>query len=332
MRSTASGGGLAGRFNKYVRITGMFPSRHVRVVVDLNRIRKNAQVISQATGVEVIAVIKADAYGLGAEGVATALADVVDRFAVFSPEDARAIDLWNRTGKAALAIGPPAWDDPAEYVAERVTPAVSSLDQARRLKSARPALCVDTGQQRFACPPDDVAAVLREGGCEEAFTHASRIEQVLVLKEAVGGRAACMHAAGTSLLNDPAAWLDAVRPGLGLYRGAARVSARLVETHKSSGPAGYGGFIVPFHGVILAGYSNGLRTGPCLINGRRARILEVGMQSAFVETSAEDRPGDEVVLLGDDLTEEAVAAAIDAGAHECLLRLVSAGNREFGHL
>ena len=319
-------------FSKYVRITGMSPSRHVRVVVDLDRIRANAQAISQATGVELIAVIKADAYGLGAERVATALADVVDRFAVFSPDEARAIDLWNRTGKPALAIGPPAWDDPAEYLAQHVTPAVSSAEQARRLKSAHPALCVDTGQQRFACPPDQVEGVLREGGCEEAFTHASRIEQVNLLKDAVGGRVASMHAAGTSLLDDPAAWLHAVRPGLGLYRGAARVSARLVETRRSSGPAGYGGFVAPFHGVILAGYSNGLRTGPCRINARPARILEVGMQSAFVETSAEDRPGDEVVLLGDELSEDDVAAAWNTGAQECLLRLASAGIREFAHL
>jgi alanine racemase len=307
----------------------MSPSRHVRVIIDLNRLRQNAQAIARATGVAVIAIIKADAYGLGAERIATALADVVDQFAVFSPDEAKAIDLWNRTGKSALAIGPPQWDDPAAYRAQHVRPAISTIEQARKLNSASPVLCVDTGQQRFACPIGQVESLLREGGCEEAFTHASRLEQVLLLRAAVDGRVSRRHAAGTSLLDQPAAWLDAVRPGLALYRGVARVTTRLIETHKSTGPAGYGGFIAPFHGVILAGYSNGLRPGPCLVNGRLSRVIEVGMQSAFVETAAHDRPGDEVILLGETINENQVAAEWNAGPHECLLRLACAGLREY---
>lgn len=307
----------------------MLPSRHVRVLIDLNRIRANAQAIAQSTDVAVIAIIKADAYGLGAGRVTMALAGIVSEFAVFSPEEAKAVDLWNRTGKPAVAIGPPQWNDPAEYRSHHVRPAISTIEQARALRSAGPVLCIDTGQQRFACPINQVDEVLKEGGCDEAFTHASRIDQVQMLKEAVGGKVARMHAAGSSLLDQPNAWLDAVRPGLALYRGAARVTARLLETHKGSGPAGYGGFIAPFHGVILAGYSNGLRPGPCLINGRASRILEVGMQSAFVETSSRDRVGDEVVLLGDALPEDSIAFAWNTGPQEALLRLVNAGIREY---
>jgi alanine racemase len=115
------------------------------------------------------------------------------------------------------------------------------------------------------------------------------------------------HAAGSALLDDREAWLDAVRPGLALYRGAARVVTRLIDVRDSSGPAGYGGFRVPRFGVILAGYSHGLRPGPCLINGRRSRVIETGMQSAFVECAAGDREGDEVILLGDGLEAEDVA-------------------------
>jgi alanine racemase len=307
----------------------MAPSRHVRGVVDLNRVRRNAERIARDTGVELIAVIKADAYGLGAAPVASALADIAGRFAVFSPDEAKAIELWNRTGKEAIAIGPPAWDDPAEYRAQHVRPAVANVGQAARLRSAHPILCVDTGQQRFACLPDQVDEVLRAGAIDEAFTHASRLDQVDELKAAVEGRVARMHAAGSSLLDQPSARLDAVRPGLALYRGAARVSTRLIEVHQSTGPAGYGGFVTPFHGVILSGYSNGLRPGPCLVNGRASRILEVGMQSAFVETNATDRAGDEVVLLGDSLDEDQVAREWNVGPHEVLVRLTPAGIREY---
>jgi alanine racemase len=102
-----------------------------------------------------------------------------------------------------------------------------------------------------------------------------------------------------------------------------------VETRKTQGAAGYSGFTSRFHGVILAGYSNGLRPGPCLVNGRRSRIPEVGMQSAFVELQGDEKPGDEVVLLGDSLTEQDVAHAWNTTAHEALLRLTGMGPRSY---
>jgi alanine racemase len=138
-----------------------------------------------------------------------------------------------------------------------------------------------------------------------------------------------LHAAGSSLLDAPQARFDAVRPGLALYRGAVHVSAPLIEVHTTRGPAGYSGFTAPHHGVILAGYSHGLRAGPCLINGRRSRILEVGMQSAFIEISDKDRPGDPITLLGDSLTEQAIATEWKTSPHEVLTRMCGMGQREY---
>jgi len=307
----------------------MRPSAHVRVAVDLRRVRTNAQAIRQLTGVPLIAVVKADAYGLGAERTTLTLADLVDRFCVFSPDEAIRIDLWQRTGKPALAIGPPATLDPTDYVAHHIHPAVSTAQQAAALRSARPVVCVDTGQQRFACPMENVAETFDQGHCDEAYTHAATLQQVQMLQDAVAHRRARLHAAGSSLLNEPAAWLDAVRPGLALYRGSVRVSTQLVENRKSTGPAGYSGFTAPYHGVILAGYSNGLKAGPCLVNGHPSRILEVGMQSAFVETQPTDRAGDEVILLGDSISEQHIASAWNTSPHECLVRLTSLGVREY---
>ena len=123
--------------------------------------------------------------------------------------------------------------------------------------------------------------------------------------------------------------LDAVRPGLALYEGAATVTAPLAEVHHSKGPAGYTGFLARRHGVILAGYSNSLRAGPCLVNGRRSRVIEVGMQSAYVEAAPPDRADDEVVLLGDGLTEAEVAAAWGTSPQEVLVRLTRLGPREY---
>lgn len=306
----------------------MARSPHVTVRVDLRMIRQNVERIARQTK-PVIAVVKADAYGLGADHIVPAIADLVDSFCVFGLAEAKALDPSGRAGKSCLAIGPPTLTDPQEYLDAHARPAVFTVAQARELRHARPVLCVDTGQQRFACPAEDVAAVISAGGCDEAFTHATNLTQVRAFRQAVGGRVSRMHAAGSSLLGKPEALLDAVRPGLAMYRGAVRVSTPLVEVRKSSGPAGYTGFESPYHGVILAGYFHGLRPGPCLVNGRSARVLEVGMQSAFVQTDATDKVGDEVVVLGDSLTEQLVAGAWGTTPHEALARLTGLGTRQY---
>ena len=305
------------------------PSPHVRVQIDLRVIRANAERIRDTCGVPVIAVVKANAYGHGLVEVAGAIADVVDRFCVFTATEAAHAKLWELTGKSSIAIGPPTLSDPNDYREIHVRPAVSNADQATHLREALPLLCVDTGQQRFACPIDQVHKVLRAGDIHEAYTHASTLDQVKMFGDALADRTICKHAAGSSLLHEPSARFDAVRPGLAIYRDAARVSTRLVEVRETRGPAGYSGFVARRHGIILAGYSHGLKTGPCRINGRESRILEVGMQTAFVELDANDRVGDEVFLLGDGLTENHVAEAWNVSPHEALLRLVDSGVRDY---
>jgi alanine racemase len=141
-----------------------------------------------------------------------------------------------------------------------------------------------------------------------------------------------LHAAGTALLEEPDAWLDAVRPGLALYHDAVRVAAPLVEARDAAGPAGYGGFFPSTGrlGVIIGGYSDGMRAGAtCLVNGQRRLIPEVGMQSAFVELGAGDTVGDEVVLLGDGITVQDVATAWGTSPHEMLYRLSRIGDRVY---
>jgi len=293
------------------------------VSIDLPCVRRNAEQIRYRVGVPVIAVVKADAYGLGARDVVRTISDVVDGFCVFGFAEVRQAGLHELKGKSILAVGPRGDAAADEFSAAGVTPAVYTVEQAEQYKSAAPALCVDTGMQRFACPPEQVAAALAVGGVSQAFTHAVRPQQAAQLVELVGGRGKLpLHAAGSSLLHDPSCRLDAVRPGLALYRGAVRISARLFEVHDTRGPAGYSGFESARHGVILCGYSHGLRRGPCLVNGRRSCILEVGMQSAFVEAAPADRIGAEVVLIGDSLEADEIATAWKASPQEVLVSLL----------
>jgi alanine racemase len=311
----------------------MTASSHVTVQVDLAQIRRNTEAIIARTGVEVIAVVKADAYGMGADAVAAAIGDLVDGFYVFDANEVIAAKLRDVADKRTLCLLGSS-NDPEDYLAHDIRPIVWTKERAVALKRAKPVVSLDTGQQRFGCTADELAGILDAADSDEIMTHAVTMDQVGLFCKiietrlpAAAGEHFHLHATGSAMLNEPTACLDAVRPGLALYRNAARVSAHLVEVKDSNGPAGYTGFKVPRFGVILAGYLQGLRTGPCVVNGVRRNVLEVGMQSAFVEVGKNDHTGDVVVLLGEGLEVETVADAWDVRAQEVLIRLSSAGRR-----
>lgn len=306
-----------------------YRNRNLKLNVNLSVVRHNVEAIATAVGVPLLPVVKADAYGLGIEAVCDTIADLAAGFCVFQAREAIAAQLAERTGKRVLALGPPESSDPDDYIAHRITPTICNPVQARQLRRARPALCVDTGMQRFSCPPDVCREALIAGDCREAFTHATQLRHVEKLKELTSEYDLKRHAAASSLLHLPKARLDAVRPGLAMYQNAISISSQIVELHDTRGPAGYSGFTTPRHGVILAGYSHGIRKGPCLINGRKSRILEVGMQSAFVEAGPEDGAGDEVILLGEDLSEIDLAPCWNCSPHEVLTTLSSAATRHY---
>lgn len=290
--------------------------------IDLPRIVNNVRAIRQRCGVEVWAVVKANAYGLGIQQISDAIAREVDGFCVFRLDEAVQADLAARTGKPVITLGPPQPHRLNDYLAHQVRPAVATVEDARALRAARPILCVDTGMQRFAAPPDQIDAIVQAGEIDEAFTHATTREHVERFVQLTDGHDLKRHAAATALLDQPAARLDAVRPGLALYDGAVRVAAPLVDVRESCGPVGYTGFSVRRHGVILMGYSHGLRPGPCRVNGIATTLPEVGMQSAYVDLSDIDaKVGDFVTLLGNGLEPATLAAAWRTSPQEVLIHL-----------
>ncbi len=303
----------------------------IRVEVLLSRIFENARQIAAQTGVALWPVIKADAYGLGTREIARALANVADGFCVFALNEAIAADIWNQTGKPSLALGPAEPRRLQEYLIHHVRPSVIDVPTATALREAHPALCLDTGMQRFTCSPSEAPAVIEAGNIAEVFTHATRMEHVNALQQwaAAQGRKLMLHAAATAMLGEPRAWLDAVRPGLGLYTGAVRITAPLIETHTSQGPVGYTGFTTVRHGVIPVGYTDGLRRGQCRINRQPRRILEVGMQTAFVEISEHDQMGDLVTLLDDHLTPAEIAKSWGSSPQEVLLSLTRTAQKTY---
>ena len=302
-------------------------SERAVVSIDLARVRSHVARIATATGVGVIAVVKADAYGLGATRVAAAIADAVDGFYVFDLQEALDANL-PALGKPIIVLRGDL-NEENEFIAARARPVVWDATAAARLRAARPVLAVDTGQQRFACPADALDAVIKAGAIDEAFTHATKVDHAVTFDAITRDLKLRRHAAGSALLSEPAARFDAVRPGLALYDGAVRVTAPLIDARNSTGPAGYSGFIVPRFGLIAVGYSHGLRPGPASIDGRPTRILEVGMQTSFVELSPVDLVGDQVVLLGDEVPLSTIAPAWGCSMQQVLGNLCRAGLRKY---
>lgn len=303
-------------------------SRHVASIVNLDVVRLHAEEIRRTTGVALIAVIKADAYGLGAPAVADALAGVADDFAYFSLHEAREV------GRPGLVLGPPE-GEPSQYRELGLRPSVFTREDAARFASMPVCVSLDTGMQRFGAPRELAHEILSRGNVTDLMTHAARPEAAEALRRAAaeaprsGGRSLRLHAASSALLAAPEAWLDAVRPGVALYRGALRVTTKLVSTRETAGPVGYTGFRAARVGIILAGYSNGLLPGPAMVGGRRQQVLEVGMNSSYVSIDARDRAGDEVVLLGDGVTEADIAAPNRIREHEVLCRYGALGTRQY---
>src|SRR5881398_2358228 len=99
----------------------------VSVRIDLGKVRENAAAIASGTGVAVLAVVKADAYGLGAGRIAEAVAPVVGGFCVFALREAVEAELWRRTGKPSLALGPPETLDPRPWLQQRARPCVATV-------------------------------------------------------------------------------------------------------------------------------------------------------------------------------------------------------------
>ncbi len=298
-------------------------SKHINVTINLDRIRASAEEIRTKTGVALIAVVKADAYGLGAVAVADALASIADDFAYFTVQEACEV------GRPGLVMGPSDEEEPAEYRARQLRPAVTNREQAARFAGLPVAINVDTGMQWFGCRPEEFDDLLKCSSAQEVFTHAEGLSSVELLRSLAGGRGRRLHAAASSLLDYPSAWLDAVRPGLALYRGAVRVAARLAAVRETRGPVGYSGFEHPRVGIMLGGYSNRLDAAPVIINGRVQRVLEVGMNTSCVSVDPSDRAGDEVVLLGGQLTEAELARQLKIRPHEVLCRYTAMGVRRY---
>jgi alanine racemase len=299
-------------------------SPHITVTVNLAHVRQRALALKAETGVKLMAVIKADAYGLGAAEVAAELAPVVDDFAFFSVDEAYHVRV------PALILGPPN-ADPGDFRELQLRPTITTPAEADRYRGLPCAINIDLGMQRFGAPPESLDALAADSHVVEVMSHGTDPEIGPRLQELCGDRFPRLHVACSHMLPHPQTWLDLIRPGVALYRGALRVTTTLSHVRDTYGPAGYTGFQAPRVGLFQAGYAEGIQPGPVIVNRRRQRIIEVNMNASFVTLAPQDQVGDEVVLLGDDLREPELAAFFNIRDHEVITRFSALGLRRYVH-
>lgn len=125
--------------------------------IHLGSIRRNAEYFKNKTGVKLCAVVKANAYGHGAEEVVFALADIADCFAVALADEGLALRT-AALGKDILVFSPPISEEEAyEIVVNGFIATVADLWTAKLLcrvcekyrLRARVHLKVNTGMNRY---------------------------------------------------------------------------------------------------------------------------------------------------------------------------------------
>jgi alanine racemase len=132
--------------------------------VRLKALVSNAGAVRAVVGPkpEILAVVKANAYGHGAARVAEALAGCVDYFGVACVEEGAAIA---DTGSRIMLLSPCLPSERAEAVRRGFIATVSSAREARAFAAEGPALLnfkIDTGMGRIGCWKEDAAKEIAE--------------------------------------------------------------------------------------------------------------------------------------------------------------------------
>lgn len=223
--------------------------RATRMEINLGNLRHNFRAIREHVGnrSQLMAVVKADAYGHGVVTVAKTLIDEgCQRFAVAIPDEA--LELREAgINEPVLVLGPSPYSVAGEYVKNGITAALTDLEFARVMSSeavrqgstAFVHLKIDTGMGRIGFLPEEIPEVIDEIlslpglQLEGMFTHFAVADEkrldytesqfkkyvnVLNFLEKKGIRIPLRHVCNSGgTLHSPEKFLDAVRPGIILY-------------------------------------------------------------------------------------------------------------------
>jgi alanine racemase len=213
----------------------MLPHPRAWVEVDLGALRRNGAALTARAGVPLLAVIKADGYGLGAVEVAHAL-EPLNPWGFGVAAVAEGAELREAgIDRPILVLSPVLPDEHAVIREQRLRPSLgdaAAIDHWRRSGGGPWHLSIDSGMNRAGLPwnrVSDVRTLLDEAEPEGAFTHfhsadtdaASVSEQLRRFRCALDifpRRPALLHAENSPAIERGSAspW-DLARPGVFLY-------------------------------------------------------------------------------------------------------------------
>ncbi len=331
-----------------------------RLSVDLTALAANYRVLqARQPHAEIAPVVKADAYGLGADRIAAHLARLGAKTFFVARRD-EGVRLRAMTGSGPVIYVLDGLDDPAVFEAHDLSPVLNTPAQVnlwRQVPNLRAALHIDTGMNRLGVRPDELAnlpktpafsLVMSHLACADAPANPMNAAQLAAFREA----AASLPAAPLSLANSAGAFLgpehgfDMVRPGISLYGGGpfgvphpqivpvATLEARVLQVRdlKAGESVGYGATFTAPRDMRLAtvglGYADGLlrsfaRRGCAVAAGeKRGLVGRISMDAFSIDISGLDvKIDDWVELFGTHQSIDDVAAESDTLAYECLSRI-----------
>jgi alanine racemase len=221
--------------------------RPTRIVVDLDAIAGNLEAIGRHTGVPVMAVVKANAYGHGLVPVAKHLeAQGVAQLGVAFLEEGIAL---RQAGVRIpiLVMGGIFGPQAGQFIAHDLEATVSSIDKLRQVEAAAEAaarkavvhLKIDTGMERIgvhsysAGPFIEAAVASRWCTIKGVYSHLAcaddpsspmtalqveRFAEACAHFDRLGAPMPLRHLANSGgVLHFPDTWLDMVRPGIIVY-------------------------------------------------------------------------------------------------------------------
>lgn len=215
------------------------------LVIDIPAIVANWKALAaKAQGARAAAVVKADAYGLGAARVAPALyeAGARDFFVALAAEGREIRPLLPEDARIFVLSGHMAGEDLAGLV-----PLLNSPEQFFRDRALRPGgafgIQLDSGMNRLGFEPGEWAAIRAEAlaagpqlimshlACADEPEHPANAQQLAAFRAMTEGCGVPRSLAATGgILLGPDYHFDLVRPGVGLYGGEPFAGAQPVVT------------------------------------------------------------------------------------------------------
>jgi alanine racemase len=334
-----------------------------RLTVDLAAIVANWRALDARSGpgVETAAVVKADAYGLGAARVGPALAAAGARsFFVALAEEGAALRTAVGPAPAIYVFAGLMPGDAALCREHDLIPCLNSAAQVaafhREMRGHECALQVDSGMNRLGLEADELASVsgllpqlapglvLSHLACADAPAHpmnAAQAASFAALAERLPGLRRSLAATGGILLG-PAFHHDLTRPGIGLYGGLPFAGATPVVTLalpviqvRDVAPGegvGYGAAWSPDRharvATVAAGYADGLLralgggTVGLWAGPRRCPMVgRVSMDLITVDVSGIGEVPDQLEILNASQTIDDLAQAAGTIGYEILTSL-----------